>query len=191
MQLVVVSVALQVVDGLLPVRSQDVLILAIKALVDLIADRMLARYSATQIACSWTYVCPWSCIQLCWRIPLRGQLETSLAGSAMVVDACKNKPQRLRLDNRQVSTRSHEAGNADAMRLTVVATVAGVVDRLRPILLPRGWILGIHCTGGLRESVMTDSGESGLWRVAIVRRDGWVGVARVLHASEIFSNPAQ
>lgn len=43
MELVVMSVALQVVDGLLPVRGQDVLVLAIEALVNLIADKTLAR----------------------------------------------------------------------------------------------------------------------------------------------------
>lgn len=53
MELVIVGVALEVVDCLLPVRCEDVLVLAVQALVN---------------------VCPWSCVEFCWRVPLSGQL---------------------------------------------------------------------------------------------------------------------
>ena len=49
MQLVIVRVALQVIDGLLPVGGEDVLVLAVKALVNLLAERLLARCCATQL----------------------------------------------------------------------------------------------------------------------------------------------
>lgn len=47
------GVAFEVVDRLLPVGREDVLVLPIEALVN---------------------VCPWSCVQLCRRVPLGGQL---------------------------------------------------------------------------------------------------------------------
>lgn len=53
MKLVVVGVALEVVDCLLPVCRKDVLVLPVKALVN---------------------VCPRSRVELCWRITLGGQL---------------------------------------------------------------------------------------------------------------------
>lgn len=53
MKLVVVGVALEVVDCLLPVCRENVLVLPIEALVD---------------------VCPWSRVELCRRITLGGQL---------------------------------------------------------------------------------------------------------------------
>ena len=53
MQLVVVGVALEVVDGLLPVCREDILVLPIEALVN---------------------VCPWSRVELCRRVALGGQL---------------------------------------------------------------------------------------------------------------------
>lgn len=49
MQLVIVSITLEVVDGLLPVGREDVLVLPVKPLVD---------------------IRPWSRVQLCRRITL-------------------------------------------------------------------------------------------------------------------------
>lgn len=54
MELVIVRVAFKVVDGLLPVRRKDILVLSVKSLVN---------------------VRPWSCVQFGRRISLRGQLK--------------------------------------------------------------------------------------------------------------------
>lgn len=53
MELVVVRVALEVVDRLLPVCREDILVLAVEALMD---------------------ICPRARVQLCRRVPLGGQL---------------------------------------------------------------------------------------------------------------------
>lgn len=64
MQLVVVGVTFEVVDGLLPVGGQNVLVLPIKSLMD---------------------VCPWSSVQFCGRISLGRQLTIA---SLMSVGSC-------------------------------------------------------------------------------------------------------
>lgn len=69
MQLELVGVGLEVVDGLLPVCRKDVLVLPIESLMD---------------------VCPRPCVQLCGRIALLGQLEGASfmsVGSGSGVDA--------------------------------------------------------------------------------------------------------
>lgn len=69
MELVVVGVALEVVDGLLPVRREDILVLPIEALVN---------------------ICPWSCVELRGRISLSGQL--AVCEQVLVVDSGQERP---------------------------------------------------------------------------------------------------
>lgn len=85
MKLIVVRLTFQVGDYVLPVSREDVLVVAVKTLVDLYPSSVRALQNATKDA----YIGPGTCIKLGdGRITLRGELDNQVSRSVHDASVC-------------------------------------------------------------------------------------------------------